>query len=374
MHSSRFVAFFAISLSILFSAQSSFANCLSIVIPTPNDNIFNVLSGASGTSLSDVWAVGYSAGYFPYQQNLIEHFNGSAWSIVPGPKGRRHTGSMLTSVSASSPTDAWAVGFYNNADEYPRALALHWDGATWKQVETHTFGLCYFWRYFNGVSVNPTNARDVWAVGWSMHECSYPTQLGIAEHWNGTSWSLIKLWFSETSLNAVATTTQGAWAVGSIGGHPYIVHLSGSIATRWRAAHKCCTLTGVSALSPNEVWAVGSDNSVPIIEHFDGTAWSSVSNPSIPGALTSVHAVSPTDVWAVGAQTSVRGYRALVEHWDGSSWSVVPSASAAERILSELSGVFAATDRAIAVGSFTKGGLRTQTLGSLATCATHSTR
>jgi hypothetical protein len=45
---------------------------------------------------------------------LILHWNGTAWSKVPspspGPKGN-----FLTSVSAVSPTDAWAVGYSRNS-------------------------------------------------------------------------------------------------------------------------------------------------------------------------------------------------------------------------------------------------------------------
>jgi hypothetical protein len=96
MRSSRFVALCALWLSILFSVQSSFAGCLSIVIPTPNANNYDSLNGTFGTNMSDIWAVGSSQtnpGDLD-EQSLVEHFNGSAWSVVPSPNNKDHPGNV----------------------------------------------------------------------------------------------------------------------------------------------------------------------------------------------------------------------------------------------------------------------------------------
>ena len=63
----------------------------------------------STDSPSDAWAVGYSSvsGFQP----LIEHWNGSAWSLVEGaaayPAGRFN---RLPAVGALSSSDVWALG------------------------------------------------------------------------------------------------------------------------------------------------------------------------------------------------------------------------------------------------------------------------
>jgi len=104
------------------------------------------------------------------------------------------------------------------------------------------------------------------------------------------------------------------------------------------AATAVVQLTGVHAISPNDVWAVGTSiASFPLDEanpattlalHRNGKRWTRVPTPN-PGAienrLTAVSGVASDDVWAVGH--AVDGTRAapMVQHWDGTRWSVVPS-------------------------------------------------
>src|SRR5437868_2907408 len=88
-------------------------------------------------------------------------------------------------------------------------------------------------------------------------------------------------------------------------------------------------LQGVAAVSSSDVWAVGSseaDTNAPLhtlVEHWNGSAWSVVSSPNRGpdnNNLTGVAALSANDVWAVGSDG-----KTLVEHWNGSAWSIVPS-------------------------------------------------
>src|SRR5439155_23809415 len=68
-------------------------------------------------------------------------------------------------------------------------------------------------------------------------------------------------------------------------------------------------LSGVSALSPEDVWAVGrmispnGQKTRTLVEHWSGTAWSVVASPN-PGTglneLSDVAALAPDDIWAVG--------------------------------------------------------------------------
>jgi len=78
---------------------------------------------------------GYGLGGGPRQLDraapaLIEHWNGTAWKRVPSPtpdtpKNLPMGPKVLTSVAATSATNAWAVGYYFNGAAN-QALALHW--------------------------------------------------------------------------------------------------------------------------------------------------------------------------------------------------------------------------------------------------------
>ncbi|HEX6483729.1 MAG TPA: hypothetical protein VF043_33195 [Ktedonobacteraceae bacterium] len=98
-------------------------------------------------------------------------------------------------------------------------------------------------------------------------------------------------------------------------------------------------LSGVAAVSANDIWAVGSSGNQrlgggqTVIEHWDGSQWQIVTSPSpgsIYNALYGVTAASASDVWAVGYDVNTTGVtQTLIEHWNGASWSVVKSPSPA---------------------------------------------
>src|SRR5206468_7754100 len=96
----------------------------------------------SATSSSDVWAVGFACTgscSSSNAQTLIEHWNGSAWSIVASPNVNTNT--YLYGVAALSASDAWAAGYANSCYGCaPSTLALHWDGTTWSVVPSPNVG------------------------------------------------------------------------------------------------------------------------------------------------------------------------------------------------------------------------------------------
>jgi hypothetical protein len=63
--------------------------------------------GVSADATNDVWAVGTLA----FGATVIEHFNGTAWSVVSSPSPGLGE-DVLTGVTALAPNNAWAVGFY----------------------------------------------------------------------------------------------------------------------------------------------------------------------------------------------------------------------------------------------------------------------
>ena len=72
----------------------------------------NRLVGVAAVTSNDVWAVGYSTS-LGVDRTLIERWNGTAWSIVPGPN--QGTGlNRLTSVAVVNSSDVWASATIKN--------------------------------------------------------------------------------------------------------------------------------------------------------------------------------------------------------------------------------------------------------------------
>lgn len=216
----------------------------------------------------------------------------SAWRVVPSPN--LPGWDSLTSVSASSPRDAWAVGTVEaKPGGPPSALAEHWDGRAWRiiPVPAGSTGPSSIL-----VAVSAHSAADAWAVGVSQTS-DQAAQAPLAEHWDGHSWA------------AVATP----------------------------AVPNGARFSGVVDLGPGDAWAVGylpaqvAPYSHTLIEHFDGHAWHVVPSPD-PGTMTNslfqVAASGPDDIWATGERTySPVPVLTLAEHWDGRRWQVVPTSN-----------------------------------------------
>jgi hypothetical protein len=133
-------------------------------VTSPDINAYFQFNGIKANSASDVWAVGDSGVVdVPRSQTLIEHFNGTAWSIVPSPS----PGSIaiLSGVTTSNPaSDVWAVGADTLAGTSLRqTLTLNWNGTAWKVVTSpnpaSTDGV--------GAVATTPGAAIVWAVGES---------------------------------------------------------------------------------------------------------------------------------------------------------------------------------------------------------------
>src|SRR5207302_7996408 len=131
----------------------------------------------------DVWAVGSSRSQRSGGQTLIEHWDGAHWQIVksPSPGSRYNT---LYGVTAVSVTNVWAVGYYVNASQVTQTLIEHWNGTQWSVVKSPSPASVNNELF----SVAAVSASDVWAVGFS----SNTSQQTLIEHWSGLWWSVVK--------------------------------------------------------------------------------------------------------------------------------------------------------------------------------------
>ncbi len=322
------------------------------VVPSANhQSSGNRLTGVAAISANDVWAVGIyfslpSARAKAQTQalaltmtGLIEHWDGAIWSIVPNPD-LGSSRSELIGITAISANDVWAVGDYTNANGPGQTLVEHWNGTAWSIVPSANRPSTTHSLY----AVAAVSANDVWAVGeYVLNDNS--DKGSLVEHWDGTTWSIVPSPSQPSSFNHLygvsVVSASDVWAVGYYGGQTgtlqqtLVEHWNGtswSIVPSPNQGPSDNYLSGVAAISASDVWAVGyytGDTTQPLEEHWDGTAWS-VYGPS-PGMSYSdtwaVAAVSTGDIWAVGAYEQNNQY-SLTEHYAICSSTPTATASA----------------------------------------------
>lgn len=96
-------------------------------VPVPNPgNLGAALEGVEMLASDDVWAVGWQDGeHFGDDQTLVEHWDGTSWTVVPSPSP---SVAQLSDVSGSSSTDVWGRWLGDQPALVPRTdRALGWD-------------------------------------------------------------------------------------------------------------------------------------------------------------------------------------------------------------------------------------------------------
>ncbi len=364
------------------------------IVTTPNTTTseINIVVGVTCMSATDCWAVGFaSSGSGGTNQTLAEHWNGTAWSIVTTPNVTSSGGDVLGSVACVSSSDCWAVGSYTPQGfpvEDTQALAEHWNGTAWSIVTTPNPNPLDSKGLF-GVAC--LSSSDCWAVGFGFIGGG-GTRGTLAEHWNGSAWSIIATGdpsFANNQLSGVTcTSTSDCWAVGfALTGN--FDETSQTLAEHWNgsawsvvptpnSSPQGNSLSGAACITTSDCWAVGAaaTGSGSVAEHWNGSSWSVVPTPnSSPQAnvLSGVACVDASDCWAVGTATVPSGntsrQQTLAEHWNGTAWSIVTTPNTSSSQFNELNGVTCvSSSNCWAVGAAASG-----TGGSLQTLAEHGT-
>jgi hypothetical protein len=323
----------------------SIAQGAALPAPSAGNSEFSSLSSVAALAANNAWAVG--GGYA--LPTLIEHWNGSAWSLVHGAQlGPNQGGGALAAVSADAPNDVWAVGGGAPSASGGCGIGIgafveHWNGTGWSATTPPTPPAAQGGG-FSLANVAASAPNDVWAVGGYLSYLStgYAFVGPVIEHWNGSAWSVAALPTLPRStpgttagLEGVAAAGGSAWVVGQIKGNngagPTLVEQESggqwSVMTSASPGTVANQLNAVSASSPSDAWAVGQSANGTLAEQWDGTQWRAAYTPNGAlgtNALNGVAAISAKDAWAVGQQPS---YAALIEHWDGTQWSNVPAPS-----------------------------------------------
>lgn len=294
------------------------------------------LSGAVAVSPTDIWAVGVYQDRSPAEP-LTEHWDGRRWKAVPAPVGSWTVTAHLNAVSAAGSHDLWAVGGGQSVGTEERTLIEHWDGSTWTIIASPNAG--ERWNHLAALVV--LAADDAWAVGSYQQSSSLLT---LTEHWNGKVWSVVPGVNPAAGINGLSavsgTSSSDVWAVGyrreSDAAMPQtlIEHWDGH---RWNLvagapAGGASGLSAVAALSPDHVWAAGTsragDSNTPLIERWNGKEWAIVPGAPVSNVrIGAIGAISSTDAWIAGEAGQGEGVHSLFVHWDGTRWRIVPPAT-----------------------------------------------
>ncbi len=322
------------------------------IVAAPPTGQNATLTSVATVSDSDAWAAGYHSGAAFTNvgaKALLDNWNGTAWSQVAVPATPGNT-ALLTGVSASGTTDAWAVGRTQVNKSSFEGLALHWTGTAWSVSPGFPAALSPLGGA-SAAGVTDISPGDAYAIGNSATTAS-----GSLVHWNGTAWSPVTLPLpahanSNTTLNAISAHGPGdVWIVGtyldSANGRneTFSEHFNG---TAWKVVrmppvnspnrNAFFQFNAINTNSPSDVWAVGDRGVIDmpssqktLIEHFNGTAWSLVPSPS-PGSAGTLSGVTTSNaannVWAAGADVPAgkSAGQTLTLNWNGTAWNVVPS-------------------------------------------------
>ena len=283
------------------ASAATAAPCVSLTggtpfVPSTTDNTF---TGVTEISPCDVWAVGSFADSSG-QHTLALHWDGSQWSVVPSPNPA-NTFSQFRAVRAVSTNDVWAVGSsFSNATGF-QTLIEHWNGTQWSVVRSPNPGAPSTNNTLLGLAV--TSTSNAWAVGTSSTATADHT---LILRWNGTQWSQVTSPTPDGNdqlRSASATSASNAWAVGasSDGSKTVILHWNGTIWKQVASPSPTADngLLGVAATSASNAWSVGFTGTGTLILAWNGKKWAKIPSPA-GDQLNGVTAASASNAWAVG--------------------------------------------------------------------------
>jgi hypothetical protein len=294
------------------------------IISSPNALQSNALRSVTCNSATDCWAAGDSldtdSNHYPTSQTtLLERWNGSSWSIVTSPNAAEFN--ALSSVTCNSASDCWTVGGSSSTNLVgpgpsnlgQATLIEHWNGSSWSIVDSpNGSDPAHNVNYIAGVTC--TSNSDCWAVGNYLTD----RENSLALHWDGASWAIIPVAGDTGGLSAVTcNSASDCWAVGTS-----LLHWDGNswVTTPLPADAQSDFFVGVNCSSGADCWAVGTalagNRGDTLTSHWDGSTWTTAPSANVNGNgdLTSVQCING-DCWAVGFYSDGSVGRVLVEQY-----------------------------------------------------------
>jgi hypothetical protein len=288
----------------------------------------NALYAVSMPGPALAWAVGYYASGKFQQQTLIEHYNGTAWSVVPSPSPGALQ-NVLYSVAAITDNDAWAVGAQQDSSGLWHTLTEHWNGSAWSVVNAVDAGSTGNQLY----AVRALASNNVYTVGQQANS-AFPNQ-ALIEHWDGSKWSVVTS-PADPSASALPLGLTATSSTLSLVGQqetdsaPYTTYVASgapsslSIMTSPNNGTTENDLFAVANAADGSTWAVGwyidptSGNHDPLVLQGVSGTWGLVSSPAFgsgaDSGLAAITSIPGGGLWAVGVTaTSKSNYSAVIE-------------------------------------------------------------
>jgi hypothetical protein len=127
---------------------------------------------------NDCWAAGNTFTTLA-SQTLIEHYDGSAWSIANSANSTNEQ-NYLYGVTCTSSNNCWAVGYYaNDAGTNILTLTEHYDGTAWLLVNTPNPSN----RFTSDLqAISCLDSSNCWAIGYSF-DSNTLSQYTLVEHY-----------------------------------------------------------------------------------------------------------------------------------------------------------------------------------------------
>jgi hypothetical protein len=302
----------------------------------------NYLASVSCPTRTECVAVGSSDNQSGHWHTLAELWNGISWSALPTLDVLRNNG--FSAISCPSARTCMAVGSSRASDSlYTATLAEEWDGATWKVLATPDPGVPVEFNVLSGISC----IRPGWcmAVGYMSGGGHAVYANALAMVWNGTSWRQVPAPNpgGNMELDSVSCTrTVRCVAAGQYvhGGNPFGPVAGQTIrpaAQVWNgktwivrkpprlAKGQTGLLYGVSCAAGSRCMAVGEYITTAgavreLADAWNGRAWSSVRITSLSSPFSDLFGIDCTGPARCLAVGEVTAGRTLTARWNGSSW------------------------------------------------------
>jgi hypothetical protein len=285
------------------------------------------LYGVSCVSSTDCVAVGFyqpSTAGSGESRPVVEMWNGSVWKVqaTPEPGGSDGQGAF-SGVSCVTADSCEAVGYYFSppSAEDPRTLVEAWNGTTWTQQPTPHPSFPHSQAGGSQLFNVSCSAGDACAATGFYSTSTTDTE-ALALTWNGSSWrrELISEPASkDTEMEGVwcssADDCEGVGFTASVG---FAYRWNGATWTRQSLADPGATGPETVACSAGQACeAVGSGTVVA--EGWNGSTWTKQSAPNPDGGalLSGVSCPSTTFCEAVGFYGN---FQVLIERWNGTTW------------------------------------------------------
>jgi hypothetical protein len=330
------------------------------------------VNAMTSTTSSDVFAAGYTRTFLPgviETRTVMLHYDGSSWTRMITPT--RETAPAkdeFIAVAAIGPKNVWAVGWSGiQASGSSRTLVQHYDGSAWSIVSSPDPGVSdYFF------SVSALRSGSIWALG-IKGGAPNPGFVPMLQHrsaggaWNEVAFpaAVNRCEASSAEVTAVdAISDSEVYVAGSCkhdtSKQPFVIRWNGSA---WSLAMTAPAGATLSALGGGQyggpVWAVGylpGTPTAPLAYRGRGASWTEDSPPLVEHVDQSLAAVavmpgSPNRVYAVGRDNGPTGQHGLAYRWDGTAWTH-ENVTGPENGLVPLFGVTASLDGAVFAGGF----------------------